>query len=113
MNNSDLTNLIANIRHMSNEIRTVNDRPTSVIYNPADLAKIGLNKIDLINLINETLKNRKTNKMRDTLINTYLDYINNYLTIAKFAEHNGITELQGAALIALAKSVFESVHPES
>ena len=51
--------------------------------------------------------------MRDTLINTYLDYLNNYLTIAKFAEHNGITEAQGATLIALAKSVFESVHPES
>ena len=51
--------------------------------------------------------------MRDTLINVYLDFINNYLTVAKYAEHQGLTEAQGQALINLAREVFNSAHPES
>jgi hypothetical protein len=50
--------------------------------------------------------------MRDMLINAYLDYRNNYLTVDKYAEHNGLTPEQGAEFIALAKSVFNSKHPE-
>jgi hypothetical protein len=51
--------------------------------------------------------------MRETLIETYLDYRNNYLTVEKWAEHNGLTAMQGHKLIALAREVFETQHPES
>ena len=43
----------------------------------------------------------------------YLDWVNNYLTVEKFAEHNGLTEDQANALISLAGLVFNSPHPES
>lgn len=51
--------------------------------------------------------------MRELLINAYLDILNNYLTIEKYAEHNGLTIEQAITLKALAKSVFESKHPEA
>jgi hypothetical protein len=51
--------------------------------------------------------------MRDNLIAAYLDYVNNYLTIEKYAEHNGITENQATMLIVLATEVFNSTHPEA
>ena len=51
--------------------------------------------------------------MRDQLINAYLDYVNNYLTIEKYAEHNGITENQATMLIVIASEVFNTPHPES
>ncbi len=50
---------------------------------------------------------------RDYLIEAYLDYRNNYLTVEKFAEHNGLTTAQGEAFVTLAKAVFESNHPEA
>ena len=51
--------------------------------------------------------------MRDTLVSVYLDWRNNYLTVDKFAEHNGLSVQQAKDLITLATSVFESQHPES
>lgn len=51
--------------------------------------------------------------MRQTLINAYYDRINNYLTTEKFAEHNGLTLEQAEALLALAKQVEASPHPEA
>lgn len=51
--------------------------------------------------------------MRQTLINAYLDYYNNYLTVAKYAEHNGLTEDQARSLLQLAQKVYYSNHPES
>jgi hypothetical protein len=51
--------------------------------------------------------------MRDTLILAYLDYLNNYLTPEKYSEHNGLTVEQGHALLALAKTVFNTPHPEA
>jgi len=50
---------------------------------------------------------------RDQLINIYYDWVNNYLTQAKFAEHNGLTEKQAEALLSLAQSIEESEHPEA
>jgi hypothetical protein len=50
--------------------------------------------------------------MRDLLIKTYLDYRNNYLTIELFAEHNGLSAVQAAQLIDLARSVLETNHPD-
>lgn len=51
--------------------------------------------------------------MRDILKNVYLDFVNNYLTIAKYAEHNGLTNIQAVLLYDLAKDVYESEHPEA
>lgn len=48
---------------------------------------------------------------RQYLINEYLDWRNNYLSPAVFAEHREITEEQGMALIELARSVFHSPNP--
>jgi hypothetical protein len=50
--------------------------------------------------------------VRNTLIETYLDRFNNYLTDEKYAEHNHLTLEQAKTLLALAKQVFESKHPE-
>jgi hypothetical protein len=49
---------------------------------------------------------------RDSLIEVYLDFRNNYLTIEKYAEHNGLHYNQAVTLLALAKDVFNSKHPE-
>jgi hypothetical protein len=45
---------------------------------------------------------------REFLINEYLDFKNNYLTPALFAEHRGMTEKQGLDLINLGKDLFNS-----
>lgn len=50
---------------------------------------------------------------RDYLIELYLDYRNNYLTVATFAEHNGLTTEQGRAFIDLARTVSQSEHPDA
>ena len=50
--------------------------------------------------------------MRNTLIDVYLDFINNYLTTELYAEHNGLQPEHGAALINLARDVYNSVHPD-
>jgi hypothetical protein len=47
------------------------------------------------------------------LTNVWLDWFNNYITLEKFAEHNGINVDQAKALIALADSVYHSPHPEA
>lgn len=51
--------------------------------------------------------------MRDTLIEAYLDYKNNYLSVAVYAEHNGLTEGQASDLLLVAKWVFLSKHPDA
>lgn len=50
---------------------------------------------------------------REQLINDYLDFVNNYLTVSLFAEHRGLTEGQARILLELAKTVFDSPHPEA
>jgi len=50
--------------------------------------------------------------MRDTLINAFLGFLNNYLTVEQWAEHNGLTEAQGLKLLALAQEVYNSEHPD-
>lgn len=51
--------------------------------------------------------------MRDTLIDAYLDYWNNYVAVEKYAEHNGLTMDQAYKLIDLARDVFNSEHPDA
>ena len=50
---------------------------------------------------------------REKLIDDYLDFVNNYLTVALFAEHRGLTEGQARVLLDLAKMVFNSKHPDA
>jgi hypothetical protein len=56
---------------------------------------------------------QRFNIMRDTLVNTYLDYVNNYLSISVYAEHNGLTNTQAKDLLDLARVIFQSTHPEA
>lgn len=51
--------------------------------------------------------------MRINLINAYLDYVNNYLTVERYAEHNGLTVGQAKQLLELAKAVHDSPHPDA
>lgn len=51
--------------------------------------------------------------MRTILINAYLDFRNNYLTIEKYAEHNGLHIDEAEDLIDLARDVFNKNHPDS
>jgi hypothetical protein len=50
---------------------------------------------------------------RKSLLEMYFDYVNNYLTIEKFAEHRGLYVYEAAVLIDLAKRCLESPHPDS
>ena len=49
--------------------------------------------------------------MRKTLKEFYLDYVNNYLTIEKIAEHNEISYLTAKTLIAFGKYYHEKDIP--
>jgi len=53
------------------------------------------------------------NNAREVLKAFYLEWCNNYLTTAKFAEHNGLTINQAECLLTLATQVFHSNHPEA
>ena len=50
---------------------------------------------------------------REQLINVYLDWVNNFLTIGGFAEYYGLTDNQADTLINLAREVYNSPHPEA
>jgi len=50
---------------------------------------------------------------RQFLIDEYLDFKNNYLTPAIFAEHRGIDEEQAKALIDIGRDLFNTKHPEA
>lgn len=51
--------------------------------------------------------------MRETLISVYLEYVNDYLTVEKYAEIHGLTNGQASILISLARQVANSDHPEA
>ena len=42
-----------------------------------------------------------------------MDYVNDYLTVETFAEHNGLTDDEAKELLALAKKVALHPHPEA
>ena len=50
---------------------------------------------------------------RETLIQIYRDWFNNYISLEVFAEHNGLTVQQAEQLVSLGRQVIESPHPES
>ena len=43
----------------------------------------------------------------------YLDFVNNYLTIEKFAEHHGLYVNEAQTLINLGKQINNRPHPEA
>ena len=45
--------------------------------------------------------------MRQTLIDKYLDYVNNYITVSKFAEHNGISEQLANMVINEGRELYQ------
>lgn len=47
------------------------------------------------------------NLYSDTLAQMYLDYFNNYITLAKFAEINDLTKEEGLMLISLGRKIHE------
>lgn len=49
--------------------------------------------------------------MRDLMINWYLDYVNNWLTVEAFAEYYGLTAEQAKTVIELGKTLHETPHP--
>lgn len=50
---------------------------------------------------------------RETLRDIYLDYFNNYGTVARYAECNGLDVVHAQALIDLARIVYNTPHPEA
>ena len=50
--------------------------------------------------------------MRTILINAYLDFRNNYLTIEKYAEHNGLTKTDAERLIILGQDILNKLKIE-
>lgn len=51
--------------------------------------------------------------MREKLIEVYLDWRNNYVTVETYADHHGLNVDQAQKLIDLAKDIYNSNHPES
>lgn len=49
---------------------------------------------------------------REQLAAVYLDWKNNFLTIAGFAEYYGLHDHEAEALINLARQCHENPHPE-
>lgn len=50
---------------------------------------------------------------RETLAAVFLDWKNNFLTIAGFAEHHGLTDEEAADLLDLARRCFQNPHPDA
>lgn len=50
---------------------------------------------------------------REHLAAEYLDYVNNYASVALFAEHRGLTTEEGLAFLQVCKSAHENLHPEA
>jgi hypothetical protein len=44
----------------------------------------------------------------DTLRECYLDWVNNYLTLSVYADHNGLTVKQAETLIQLGRECHET-----
>lgn len=51
-------------------------------------------------------------KFKQQLIEMYWDFRNNYLTVAKWAEHNGLYEDDAESIINAARHIINSPHPE-
>lgn len=50
---------------------------------------------------------------REYLLDLYLDWRNNYLTVEVFSEHHGLTTGEACTLLDLARDVNRHEHPEA
>lgn len=50
---------------------------------------------------------------RESLTALYLDWVNNYMTLALFAEHHGLHIEESEKLIELARAIACIKHPEA
>lgn len=50
--------------------------------------------------------------MRTVLTDVYLEFCNDYLTVERYAEHNGLNVNEAENLLKIASDVFYSMHPE-
>jgi hypothetical protein len=50
---------------------------------------------------------------RETLAALYLEWVNDYVSLATFAEHKGITQHEALILLEVCKSCLENQHPEA
>ena len=50
---------------------------------------------------------------RKQLATAYLDWVNNYVTIATYAEHYGLTEQEAIDFLNVAQSCYYNQHPEA
>jgi hypothetical protein len=50
---------------------------------------------------------------RETLAALYLEWVNDYVSLATFAEHKGLTKHEALILLEVCKSCFENQHPEA
>jgi hypothetical protein len=50
--------------------------------------------------------------MRDVLIRVRNEWLNEYLTVAQYGEHHGLTEAEARVLLDLANQVASHPHPE-
>lgn len=50
--------------------------------------------------------------MRQILIDAFLDYKNNYLTVKKYGEDNGLSYEEASAFINVCRTVYYAEHPE-
>lgn len=51
--------------------------------------------------------------LKETIQDTYLEYVNDYLTITTFAEHKGLTYDEAEALIRLGRQLHERIVEEN
>jgi hypothetical protein len=51
--------------------------------------------------------------LKETIQESYLDYVNNYLTITTFAEHKGLTYDEANDLIRLGRNLHERIVEEN
>ena len=50
--------------------------------------------------------------LKETIQDTYLEYVNDYLTITTFAEHKGLTYDEAEDLIRLGRKIHERIVAE-
>ena len=56
---------------------------------------------------------KRTMTLKETIQDTYLDYVNNYLTITTFAEHKGLTYDEAEDLIRMGRKLHERIVEEN
>lgn len=56
---------------------------------------------------------KRTMTLKETIQESYLDYVNNYLTITTFAEHKGLTYDEAEDLIRLGRKLHERIVAEN